>query len=90
MTMYWRDGHFGICGRNFEYADDDKCAMWKYAHENGIHERVAEILCRILQFRVNSVDDSVDALLERAKGKYASGMNKEELVMAEKMLVTQA
>ena len=42
MTMYWRDGHFGICGRNYEYADDDKCAMWKYAHERGIPERVAE------------------------------------------------
>lgn len=42
VTMYWRDGHFGICGRNYEYADDDKCAMWKYAHENGIPERVAE------------------------------------------------
>ena len=26
VTMYWKDGYFGICGRNYEYADDDKCA----------------------------------------------------------------
>jgi len=42
MTMYWRDGHLGICGRNYEYADNDKCAMWRYAHEKGIPERIAE------------------------------------------------
>ena len=42
VTMYWRNGHFGICGRNYEYADDEKCAMWKYAHEHKIPELLAE------------------------------------------------
>jgi len=43
--MYWRDKHFGVCGRNYEYADD------------------------------------VKTLIERAKGKYASGLNKEGIVI---------
>jgi RNA ligase (TIGR02306 family) len=138
VTMYWRDGHFGICGRNYEYADDDKCAMWKYAHENGIPERVEENnlpniaiqgefcgagiqknrlklvkpewyvftmidldthrrlplakmreLCELLKLKMVPVEeekdvfeyDSVEELLERAKGKYASGMNKEGIVI---------
>lgn len=138
VTMYWKDGHFGICGRNYEYADEDKCAMWKYAHEHGIPERAAEInlsniavqgefcgagiqknrlklvkpewyvftmidletrrrlplhkmqeLCRQLKLKMVPVEeekevfeyDSVEELLERAKGKYPSGMNKEGIVI---------
>lgn len=42
VTMYWKGGYFGICGKNYEYADDEKCAMWRYAHEKGSPERVAE------------------------------------------------
>ncbi|MCB5883292.1 hypothetical protein LIR45_13070 [Lachnospiraceae bacterium EP-SM-12S-S03] len=42
VTMYWKGGYFGICGRNYEYADDEKCDMWRYAHEKGSPERVAE------------------------------------------------
>jgi RNA ligase (TIGR02306 family) len=138
VTMYWKDGHFGICGRNFEYGDDDQCAMWKYAHDHGIPERVAELalpdvaiqgefcgagiqknrlklvrpewyvftvidlttrrryplskmqeLCRQLKLQMVPIEeeqevfpyDSVDVLLERAKGKYPSGMNKEGIVI---------
>lgn len=138
VTMYWKNGHFGICGRNYEYADDDKCAMWKYAHENEIPERIAENnlldiaiqgefcgsgiqknrlklvkpewyvftmidlethrrlslakmkeLCKMLNLKMVPVEeekevfeyDDVDSLLERAKGKYASGMNKEGIVI---------
>ena len=43
VTMYHKDGHFGICGRNFEYADDEKCAMWKYAHEHNLPEKMSEL-----------------------------------------------
>ena len=42
VTMYSKNGHFGVCGRNYEYADDNKCAMWKYAHEHHIPENVKE------------------------------------------------
>lgn len=138
VTMYWRDGHFGVCGRNYEYADDEKCAMWVYAHEHHIPERMAENnlsniaiqgefcgagiqknrlklikpewyiftvfdltthrryslhkmqeLCEKLQLKMVPIEeekgsfdyDSVEKLLERAKGKYASGMDKEGIVI---------
>lgn len=138
VTMYWKDKHFGICGRNYEYADDDKCAMWKYAHENGIPEKVGKAdlpdiaiqgefcgagiqknrlklvkpewyvftvldlktrrrlplakmqeLCKELGLKMVPVEEeedrfayeSVEQLLKRAKGKYASGMNKEGIVI---------
>lgn len=138
MTMYWKDGHFGVCGRNYELADTEKCAMWRYAHRNGIPERVAESnigniaiqgefcgpniqknrlqlirpewyvftmidlethrrlplhkmqeLCRLLKLQMVPLEeekdeffyDSVEVLLERAKGKYPSGMNKEGIVI---------
>ena len=138
VTMYQRDGHFGVCGRNYEYADDDSCAMWKYAHSHNIPERIAETkvnniaiqgefcgagiqknrlklakpewyvftmidlnthkrlplkkmqeLCELLNLNLVPIEeikedfeyDSVDVLLERAKGKYPSGMNKEGIVI---------
>lgn len=138
VTMYLRNGHFGICGRNYEYADDDKCAMWKYAHEHGILERVLKSklpdiairgefcgagiqknrlklvkpewyvftmidldsrrrlslpkmkeLCGLLQLKMVPIEeekegfhyDNIEMLLERAKGKYPSGMNKEGIVI---------
>lgn len=138
VTMYWREGHFGICGRNYEYGDDEKCAMWKYAHERRIPERVAKLglpavaiqgefcgagiqknrlklvkpewyvftvidltarrryslpqmreLCGKLGLSMVPIEEegeafpygSVEELLERARGKYPSGMHKEGIVI---------
>lgn len=138
VTMYWKDGKFGVCGRNYEYADDGKCAMWKYAHENKIAEHLKtksipdvaiqgefcgagiqknrlklrkpewyvftvidmetghryslekmKRLCERVGLKMVPVEeqgeafpyDSIDQLLERAKGKYKSGMNKEGIVI---------
>ena len=138
VTMYKRGEHFGVCGRNYEYADDDKCAMWKYAHKHRIEERLKENnldniaiqgefcgpgiqknrlkltepewyvftvtdmntnkrlslhkleeICKLLGLNMVPIEEveeefqykSVDELLERAKGKYASGKNKEGIVI---------
>lgn len=144
VTMYWKDGCFGVCGRNYEYADDEKCAMWKYAHENEIAEKLEQFnvpdvaiqgefcgagiqknrlklkkpewyvftiidlktrerysleamrrLCTQLQLTMVPIEevgeefayDDVEILLERAKGKYSSGMNKEGIVIRPTELV---
>lgn len=138
VTMYWKAGRFGVCGRNYEYADDGKCAMWAYAHEHKIAEKLKEYhvpdiaiqgefcgagiqknrlklvrpewyvftvidlatrrrysletmkkLCEDLELNMVPIEevknvfdyDSIESLLERAKGKYASGMNKEGIVI---------
>ena len=138
VTMYKSGDHFGVCGRNYEYADDDKCAMWKYAHKHRIEERLkennldniaiqgefcgpgiqknrlkltepewyvftvidmktntrlslykTEEICKVLGLNMVPIEEveeefkykNVDELLERAKGKYASGKNKEGIVI---------
>lgn len=138
VTMYWREGRFGVCGRNYEYADDERCAMWNYAHEHKIEEKLKannvpdvaiqgefcgagiqknrlklakpewyvftiidlktkrrysldamQGLCAKLELNMVPVEEigndftysSVDSLLERARGKYVSGENKEGIVI---------
>ena len=138
VTMYKRGEHFGVCGKNYEYADDDKCAMWNYAHKHRIEERLkennidniaiqgefcgpgiqknrlkltepewyvftvidmktntrlsmykTEEICKMLGLNMVPIEEveeefqykSVDELLERAKGKQASGKNKEGIVI---------
>lgn len=142
VTMYLIDGNFGVCGRNFEYADDAKCPFWKFAHKNGVREKIAKGaaalglknvavqgefcgegiqknrlklfspdwfvftlinmdvhrrlgLAKMLQFcdaaglshvpieecGENLPYKSVDSLIERAKGLYASGNHKEGIVI---------
>ncbi len=41
VSMYRVDGKFGICGHNYELADDGKCSFWKWAHEHEVEERLA-------------------------------------------------
>ena len=40
VTMYLVDGKFGVCGHNYEYADDGACSFWRYAHEREIEARL--------------------------------------------------
>lgn len=42
VTMYRVDGRFGVCGHNYELADDGKCSFWKWAHEHEIERRLAD------------------------------------------------
>lgn len=138
VTMYRRDGHFGVCGRNYEYADDDKCAMWKYAHEHGLPEKLEQRgldnlviqgefcgagiqknrlklvrpewyvftvvdlvsnrryplgkmtkLCEDMELKMVPIEEvrtdfaysTIEELIDRARGTYASGMNKEGIVI---------
>lgn len=39
-TMFRIDGRFGVCGHNYEYADDGNCSFWGWAHEFQLEERL--------------------------------------------------
>ncbi len=39
-SFYWRNGEFGVCGRNWEYSEDSKNSMWKFARQNKIEEKM--------------------------------------------------
>lgn len=146
VTMYYVDGEFGVCSRNWEYKDDDKSAAWKFAHENNLPEKFAKFaseneidrfvlqgefcapgiqknplrltkpewyvfnmldwdtdklkwmpcgmdeivdittILGVKMVPIEEFDDdfsykSVDEILERAKGKYESGKQKEGIVV---------
>lgn len=138
VTMYWKDGKFGICGRNYEYADDGRCAFWEYAKKYKLMEKFEDNnlpdlafqgefcgggiqknrlklkypewyvftvidlnshrrlgmeetarLCEMLGITMVPVEETgekfpyhtVEELLERAKGKYSSGLHKEGIVI---------
>lgn len=42
VSMYLIDGKFGICGHNYEYADNDVCSFWRYARERDIERLLRE------------------------------------------------
>lgn len=42
VTMYHINGKFGVCGRNYEYADDGKSPFWKYVHHHNIDCKIKE------------------------------------------------
>lgn len=46
VTMYYVDGKFGCCTRNFELKDGDDSAVWKFAHENNLPEKFEEYAAR--------------------------------------------
>ena len=43
VTMYLADGRFGVCGHNYEYADDGACSFWRYAHEHDVEARLRSV-----------------------------------------------
>ena len=42
VTMFRIGGRFGVCGHNFEYAEDGKCSFWAWARENELERRFAD------------------------------------------------
>ncbi|MEK7721897.1 MAG: RNA ligase (ATP) [Elusimicrobiota bacterium] len=41
MTVYRHDGKFGVCGRNYEYAEDSGNSLWQVARRYGLEEKLA-------------------------------------------------
>jgi hypothetical protein len=138
-TIYHKDGEVGVCGRNFEYKDDEKCDMWKFAHNRGLVEKLRTLgknialqgefcapgiqknrlrlntpelfvfdlfdldkmeynhfseiveVAQQLGLKVADIEEegeifeySLEELLKRARGKYASGKHKEGIVIRSK------
>jgi len=146
-TMYFKDGVFGVCGRNFEYAEPTEdevktnkgSPMWAYAYLHNLPEKLIKLGRNIaiqgefcapgiqknrlklhepklfifdvvnldtleymtledirsiadkLGLDIAPVEEEADSfsysladMLEKARGKYSSGMNKEGIVVRSK------
>lgn len=40
MTIYFKNGEFGICSNNFEIKDDDASPFWRFFHKNNFDEKI--------------------------------------------------
>lgn len=67
-TFYWRDGEFGVCGRNFEFLEDDKNSMWKFANKNNIKEKMNS-LGRNLALQGEIIGEGIQKNRYRIKGQ---------------------
>jgi len=51
-TVYLIDGHFGVCGRNYEYSDDGNSSMYEYMKKHDIENKLKEV---IVKYDLNSI-----------------------------------
>lgn len=42
-SFYFNDGHFGVCGRNWEFVESSKNLMWRYARTKVLEEKLREL-----------------------------------------------
>lgn len=42
VTMFRLNGRFGVCGHNYEYAEEAKCSFWVWARQHELEERMVE------------------------------------------------
>lgn len=42
-SFYWKNGVFGVCGRNWEYYESPTNSFWKFARQNFIEEKLGEL-----------------------------------------------
>lgn len=43
-TFYYRNGEFGVCSRNLELKESDDNALWKFAKQTNLVEKMAELV----------------------------------------------
>ena len=42
-TIYWKNGEFGVCGRNWEYYESLTNSFWKFVRQNKIEEKMGDL-----------------------------------------------
>lgn len=43
VSMFRLDGRFGVCGHNYEYADDGACSFWAWAKKRELEQRLIKL-----------------------------------------------
>lgn len=42
-SFYWKNGAFGVCGRNWEYYESPTNSFWKFARQNFLEEKLGTL-----------------------------------------------
>lgn len=67
-TFYWRNGEFGVCGRNWEYFESPTNSMWKFANENKLEFKLGE-LGRNLALQGEIIGEGIQSNKYRLRGQ---------------------
>ena len=68
MTVFYRDGEFGVCSRNLELKQDEFNSMWKIAIRDKLQEKLA-FLNRNLALQGEIIGEGIQKNLYKIKGQ---------------------
>lgn len=67
-SFYWRNGEFGVCGRNWEYYESPTNSMWKFARQNYIEEKLG-VIGRNLALQGEIIGEGIQKNRYKIKGQ---------------------
>jgi len=67
-SFYWKNGEFGVCGRNYEYYENERNSMWRFVRENKIEEKLG-LLGRNLGIQGEIIGEGIQKNRYKLKGQ---------------------
>jgi RNA ligase (TIGR02306 family) len=67
-SFFWKDGMFGVCGRNWEYYESPSNSFWKFARQNFLEEKLG-VLGRNLGLQGEIIGEGIQKNKYKLKGQ---------------------
>jgi RNA ligase (TIGR02306 family) len=67
-SFYWKDGVFGVCGRNWEYYESPTNSFWKFARQNFMEEKLG-VLGRNLGLQGEIIGEGIQKNKYKLRGQ---------------------
>jgi RNA ligase (TIGR02306 family) len=67
-SFYWKNGEFGVCGRNYEYYESPTNSFWKFARHNYLEEKLG-VLGRNLGLQGEIIGEGIQKNKYKLKGQ---------------------
>ena len=67
-SFYWKNGAFGVCGRNWEYYESPTNSFWKFARQNFLEEKLG-VLGRNLGLQGEIIGEGIQKNKYKLRGQ---------------------
>lgn len=67
-SFFWKNGEFGVCGRNWEYYESPTNSIWKFARQNFIEEKLG-VLGRNLGLQGEIIGEGIQKNKYKLRGQ---------------------
>jgi RNA ligase (TIGR02306 family) len=67
-SFYWKNGEFGVCGRNWEYYESPTNSFWKFARHNYLEEKLG-VLGRNLGLQGEIIGEGIQKNKYKLRGQ---------------------